>query len=114
MDKIIINDLELNCRIGVTEQERSESQRVHVCIEMQTDLHKASETDDLSQTIDYHAVAKQLKALVLQKQWNLIEAMAGDFAKMILQDFKPESVQIEIRKFILSETKWVAVKIVRP
>jgi dihydroneopterin aldolase len=81
---------------------------------METDFQKASETDDLSQTIDYHAVTKQLKSLVLQKQWNLIEAMAGDFAKMILQDFKPESVQVEIRKFILSDTKWVAVKIVRP
>jgi FolB domain-containing protein len=62
MDRILIEDLEVHFRVGVSEEERARPQRLLITVEMETDVGAAAAADDLQRTIDYSAVASRLIA----------------------------------------------------
>jgi 7,8-dihydroneopterin aldolase/epimerase/oxygenase len=113
VDQIIINELEVRVRVGVSEAERAKPQRLLVTVEMDHDFAAAARNDRLGATIDYHAVAVRLAAFGRRRSWKLIETLALDMAEMILREFKPQRVNIEIKKFILPQTRHVAVRVTR-
>lgn len=113
MDKIILADLEVWYRVGVPDEERAKPQRLLVSLEMNHDFTAAAASDDLSKTVDYHAVARRLLKFGDGREWKLIETLANDIAAMVLTEFGPASVIVEVRKFILPEARHVAVRIER-
>jgi dihydroneopterin aldolase len=114
MDQIIIQELEVHIRVGVPEVERAKAQRLLLTVELDHDFTAAARNDRLQETIDYHAVAVRLAGFGRRRSWKLIETLAVDMAEMILREFKPKKVSIEIKKFILPETRHVAVRVTRP
>lgn len=113
MDQIIIKELEVFMRVGVPEAERAQPQRLLVTVEMDLDCSAAARHDRIDETIDYHAVAVRLSNFGRRKTWKLIESLAVDMAGLILREFKPARVSIEIHKFILPQTRHVGVRITR-
>jgi FolB domain-containing protein len=113
VDQITIKDLTVFFRVGVPDEERSQPQRLLLTIELNHDFTAAARDDDLAKTIDYHALARRLQAFGWQRNWKLIETLAVDVAEMILRDYKPERVIVEIKKFILPETRYVSVRVSR-
>jgi dihydroneopterin aldolase len=113
MDKIIISDLEVFCRVGVPDEERSQPQRLLLAVELAKDLRNAAATDDLADTINYFAVTRRLLRFGDGRSWKLIEKLAADLAEMILNDFGPDAVSVEVKKFILPEARYVSVRIER-
>jgi dihydroneopterin aldolase len=114
MDQIIINELAVLVHVGVPEAERTTPQRLLVTVELDHEFTAAASHDSLQETIDYHAVAKRLASFGRRRSWKLIETLAVDMAEMILREFKPKRVTLEIKKFILPETRHVAVRVSRP
>lgn len=114
MDTILIEDLEVFYRVGVPDEERAEAQRLLVSVRMELDFARAAAGDDLSATIDYFAVCQRLLGLGEGRNWRLIETLAVEIADSILADFKPTSVGVEIKKFIIPEARFVAVRVRRP
>jgi len=114
VDQIIIQDLEVFYRVGVPNQERAQPQRLLLTIELEHDFTLAAKGDDLEKTIDYHRLSRRLIAFGEGREWKLIETLAVDLAAMILREFKPAQVLVEIKKFVLPEAKWVAVRVRRP
>ena len=112
MDKIIIHDLEVFYRVGVPDEERATPQRLLVGVEMIRDLAAAA-SDSLSKTIDYHSVTRRLLTFGESRSWRLIETLAEDIAKMVLAEFAPNTVSVEIKKFIVPEARFVAVQLTR-
>lgn len=112
-DQIHIEDLEVFYRVGVPEEERAKPQRLLLSITLFHDFHQAAATDDLRHTIDYYAVTQRLLKLGEGQTWRLIETLAHEIAELILREFRPSAVDVEIKKFILPETKWVSVKVRR-
>ena len=47
------------------------------------------------------------------REWKLIETLASDIANLVLREFAVESVTVEVQKFVLPETRYVAVRIER-
>jgi dihydroneopterin aldolase len=43
------------------------------------------------------------------REWKLIEKLAADIAAAILAEFQPQSVSVEVKKFIIPEARHVAV-----
>ena len=84
MDTIIIQDLEVRCRVGVPEAERAEPQRLLVTVQMESDFSAAAASDDLKHTVDYYAVSRRLLALGERGTWKLIETLAVEIAETIL------------------------------
>ena len=111
--EIIINDLEVFYRVGVSDEERSGPQRLLITVRMARDVSGATASDDLAQTIDYYAVTRRLLAFGEGRSWKLIEKLAADIAQMVLTEFRPESISVKVKKFIISEARYVAVQVRR-
>jgi dihydroneopterin aldolase len=111
---IIISELEVFYRVGVPDKERAKPQRLLLNLEIGYDFAQAAETDDVRNTIDYYSVCSRLLSFGENREWKLIETLANDIATMILEEFGVGRVQVEVRKFIVPQTNYVAVKLVRP
>ena len=114
MDQIIIQDLEVFYRVGVPDQERAQPQRLLLTVEMEHDFAPAVQADEVEKTIDYAHLSRRLLGFGDDCHWKLIETLAVDLAAMILREFKPERVAVEVKKFALPEARWVSVRVRRP
>jgi len=112
-DLILIDTLELSAHIGVPEEERQAPQRltVHLTLQPQRAFHDLG--DDIANTVDYFAVAKSVQALAREHPRRLLETLADEIAMHILGRFAVEAVEVELRKYILPDTAFVAVKLRR-
>ncbi len=107
-DRIHIEELELSARIGMSDDERAKPQRLTISITMWPAIGFDEMRDDLTRTIDYAAVAHEVQQFVRTRGDKLIETLADAIAAHLLSAFALERVQIELRKFVLAETKFVA------
>jgi dihydroneopterin aldolase len=112
-DEIHIAELELRARIGVTEAERETPQRLTVSMVLEPVRGFDSVHDDLAQTVNYSAVCRLVRALAGAEPRRLLETLALEIAGAVLTQFECASAEIELRKYILPDTKYVAVRIVR-
>lgn len=113
VDEIRIASLELKSRIGVTAAERRKAQRLTVSLTMVPVHEFGALEDDLSRTIDYSAVAKSIRKLSLARPRKLIETLAGEIADLVLDEFACRHVALELRKYVLKDTEYVAVRLRR-
>jgi FolB domain-containing protein len=111
VNKIIIKDLEVFFHVGVPDEERAQPQRLLITVEMEYDFSEAAKTDDLTRTIDYFAVTQRLLKFGEGRSWKLIEKLANDIAAVVINEFHARGVNMEIKKFIIPETKYVAVRL---
>jgi len=111
MDYICIHDLEVRYRVGVTDLERAQPQRLTLTVEMACDFSRLD--DQLERTIDYQAVCTRLLDFGRGQSWKLIETLAEELAGMILREFKPANVAVEVKKFVIPQAASVSVRITR-
>jgi|SRR5579859_7508950 len=109
--KISIVDLEVHYHVGVPDAERANPQRLLLTIEMTSDFAAAAKSDGIADTIDYYAVTQRLLKFGEGRSWKLIEKLASDLAEIILKEFKPHGVSVEVKKFIIKEAGYVSVKV---
>jgi 7,8-dihydroneopterin aldolase/epimerase/oxygenase len=109
MAQISIVDLEVSYRVGVPDAERARPQRLLLTVEMESDFSAASKTDSIADTIDYFAVSQRILKFGDGKSWRLVEKLAADICEMILAEFKPQSVTVEVKKFPIPQAKYVSV-----
>jgi dihydroneopterin aldolase len=113
MSQISIVDLEVFYRVGVPDSERAKPQRLLLTVELESDFSKATKTDSIADTIDYFAVTQRLLKFGDGRSWRLIEKLAADIADEILSEFKPQSVTVEVKKFVIPQARYVAVSLTR-
>jgi len=113
MSQISIVDLEVFYRVGVPDAERAQPQRLLLTVEMESDFSKAAKSDSIADTIDYFAVTQRLLKFGEGKSWKLIEKLAADIADAILSEFKPQSIAVEVKKFVIPQARHVSVKLTR-
>lgn len=96
MDKIIIKNAKFGCNIGVSKKEKKKKQEIIFDIELFLSIKKAS--DDINHTVNYSKVCKSIKKLTNKKEFNLIETIAEETAKMILENFDIKKVLVRVKK----------------
>lgn len=99
MDRIRIDGIVCQTRLGVTEEERSRPQRIILDVVLDLDLEEAVQSDDISRTCDYHRLVDSLQKAVEQSSFSLVEALAGDLCRQILSDERVFSTRVRVRKF---------------
>ncbi len=114
MDFITLADLEVWYRVGVPDAEREKPQRLALTIELGLDFRAAAATDDIAATINYFDLSQRLIAWGQGRSWRLIETLVVEVAEMILREYRPSTVTVEVRKFILPKTRYVSVRVTRP
>jgi len=112
MSEILIDSLRVKTWIGVPDAERMESQEIEIDIRIRPTRNFAEMQDDISLTVDYAAVCQRVSELARERPRRLIESLAQEIGDMILNEFGATSVEVEIRKFILPETRHVGVRCV--
>jgi len=112
-DCIFIQKLELRARIGVPDSERSQPQRLTANLVLEPIRGFSALDDRLENAVDYQRVCLAVQALAISGSRHLLETLAEEIAQMLLRDFLLAAVEIELRKFILPDTDFVAVKIRR-
>lgn len=99
MDKIIIKNLQCKCVIGDYAWERKRPQKIHIDVEVETNLGPASRQDKLDATmVDYNRLAKEVLLFVQNSSCHLIEALAEQVAQLCLEKFPVEAVKIRLAK----------------
>ena len=112
--KIAIVDLEVFYHVGVPEAERVKPQRLLLTVELDFDFSTAAGSDDLHDTIDYFAIGQRLLKFGDGREWKLIEKLAADIADLVLAEFKPPGVTVEVKKFPVPQARHVSVKLSKP
>ncbi len=113
-DRIMIHDLELISRIGISPGERAEAQKLRVTVGIEADLRKAAATDDLAHTVDYAVLAASIRRLAAEGERRLLETLAEEIAAHVLQHEPVRGVTVDLRKFVVPDTASVGVRIRRP
>lgn len=98
MDKIVLNGMQFYGYHGVLPEEKKVGQPFIVSVELPFDLTAAGVSDDLKDTISYAEVYGEVKKIVEEKQFNLIEALAHDIAITLLQKYDIPRVRVIIDK----------------
>ena len=113
MSRISIVDLEVFYCVGLTDEERAKPQRLLITVEMDFDFSLAASSDRIERTINYHTLAQRLLRFGEGKSWRLLEKLVTNLADMILKEFHPQTVTVEIKKFPLSQARYVSVTLTR-
>jgi len=112
MDKLLLQDIEIWTRIGVTPEERSKPQNLRVSVEIFTNLKTVADKDDPKAGIDYDRVISEVQNCATLER-RTIERLAEDIAEAVLKEFSPESVAVTVKKRPHPDLDFVSVTIHR-
>lgn len=86
LDSILLRDLVLHCLVGVTDAERLHRQPVTVNVEVFLDLHAASVSDDLVDTLDYAALYNEIVTIAEGASYVLLERLLHAIVRVCFTD----------------------------
>lgn len=112
-DRIFIENLRLNCRIGIGEEERRTPQEVVIDISVFTNLERAGRSDDVADSVNYRELKDRVSELVAGKEFLLLEGLAERVAELALEYPPVRSVSVKVRKGKYSGEPSIGVEISR-
>ena len=110
MSEIHINSLRVKTQIGVPDEERANWQEIELDITLTPNKDFETMEDVISETIDYAAVCMRVADIAADRPRLLIETLAKEIAKAMVHEFGANGASVELRKFILPQTRHVAVR----
>ena len=114
MDKIFINDLQVETVIGIFDWEREIKQTISINLEMEFDISKAAKSDDINDSLDYKKVSKRIISLCEKADSYLVENLIEKIAQVVLKEFPVSKVTVSLEKpGALRDSKSVGIKITR-
>lgn len=91
-DRITLTGLGAVGYHGVFEKERRSGQPFFVDLVLHMDLRPAGATDDLTRTVHYGEVAEMVREIIIGTRFQLIEALAEEIARSLLEAFPAVAV----------------------
>jgi 7,8-dihydroneopterin aldolase/epimerase/oxygenase len=98
LDCVFVRGLEFEGNHGYSAAERRGTRRFRVNLTMRLPLGNASESDRISDTVDYWKVSDIVVSLGTQSTFKLLEALAGAMATEIHKSYPKIEIEIEIEK----------------
>jgi len=83
---------------GLLEQERNEGSDFEVDCEYETGKPVRTDNETAETTIDYSLIYEDISLIVIQKRFNLLEALAEKLADLLYNKYSLERVKIRVRK----------------
>ncbi len=115
MDKILIKNLYAHGIIGVYDDERITPQAMLINITLYTDTHKAAQSDDLDDCINYDALSQKVRQHAETARRLTVEALAEDIAQLCLKEKGVKKAKVRVEKpEALNYVDLVGVEITRP
>ena len=98
MDQVIIKDLLVRGIIGINDWERVNLQDILINIVLFADLHRAGESDNIEDCVNYRTIAKKIQAHAENAKRLTVEALAADIARLCLEDPLVQKVRVRVEK----------------
>ncbi|MBN1348553.1 dihydroneopterin aldolase [candidate division KSB1 bacterium] len=98
IDALKINDMVFYAFHGLESCEKAQGQRFEVDVELALDLSHAGNSDRIEDTIDVNAVYEIIEEVVLEGDFNLVEAVAEHIAASLLNKVNINEVRVRVRK----------------
>jgi len=112
-DTILVSQLELLAHVGVPPSERGAVQRLTVSLRLIPTRGLSALADDIANTVDYASVCTAVRQQAESRPRRLIETLAEEIATLLLTRYPLRAVEVEVRKYIIPGTQYVAVSIHR-
>lgn len=98
MEIIKIKNLRLRTIIGINDWEREKKQDIIVNIKIAADFKKASQSDDIKDSVDYKTITKRIIVEVEKTNFFLLEKLANFILELIMENKKVISATVEVDK----------------
>lgn len=98
MDIVFIRELSIDATIGIYDWERQIRQTVVLNLEMGADVARAAASDAIEDTLNYKAVAKRLIQFVGDSEYQLVETLAEECARIVREEFGVPWVRLTLNK----------------
>jgi dihydroneopterin aldolase len=97
-DKILLQELEIPCIIGILPRERKKKQKIMIDLEFSTSVRRAARRDNLRDALNYQKIAGRATEFVSKSRFYLIETLAERLAQILLREFKLKSMTLRVSK----------------
>ena len=97
-DRILLRDIRFYGNHGATPEEQDVGQWYAVDLDLFLDLGPAGRADDLAATVDYGEVCRAVMELGSGRRFRLIEALAEEISRCVLNNRAVEGVRICVTK----------------
>lgn len=114
IDTVFIRGLHIETIVGIYDWERRVKQSIVLDVEMAADIRKAAASQNVSDTLDYHAIALRLDAFIQEQQFLLLETLAERCAELLQREFNIAWLRLCVTKpTAVSSAQGVGVQIER-
>jgi dihydroneopterin aldolase len=97
-DRITLAGVKIYPHIGITPEERSTPQECLADLTLWCSFEAAAKTDSLDQSIDYCQVLATMQTVAGAKKYHLLETLAYEIIKNVLQSYPILRARIRLRK----------------
>ena len=97
-DAIRLQNMPFYGRHGVNPEEQTLGQRFEIDVALFLDTRPAARQDDLRLTINYAHVYRDVKRIVEEERFDLIETLAETIAMHLGHQFAPYAIRVCVRK----------------
>ena len=98
MEVIRLNNMIFYAHHGYYQAERELGQKFEVDVEMECNLTRAIQTDNLKDTVNYREVYHRISEIFNSSKFTLLETLAEQIAQNLLKTFAIKSIRIRVRK----------------
>ena len=113
-DRLILQDVTAECRLGVHDWERAKPQPIWIDVECPIDAARAAASDDVREALDYAELVTAVRRVANSRMYVLLETVAEEVARHILRQFKTGRVRVRVKKRSLPDLDYAAVEVERP
>jgi dihydroneopterin aldolase len=83
---------------GVSKAEREAGTLLEFDVELELDLDRAAASDQVEDTVNYMEVHEEIRGVVRDRHFHLLESLAGTVADRLVERFGARRVQVRVRK----------------
>jgi dihydroneopterin aldolase len=98
VDIVYIKGLRAQAVIGVYDWERHVRQTLVIDLELASDAARAAATDAIADALDYAAISQRVLALVEGSEYQLIESLAEEIARVVMGEFGVRWLRVRVGK----------------
>lgn len=97
-ETIHIDNLHVECIIGIHPHEREQPQPLLVSVAIPADFAQAAAAERIEATLNYSAVAEAIREFVSAGQFQLLETLARGLARQLCDRFGLAGLHLHVRK----------------
>ena len=98
MDIVYIRGLRVDAIVGIHSHERETPQPVIIDLEMGWDTMRAAASDRIDYALDYEKVTAEVTQMIQTGEYQLVERMADEIARMLTRNFHIPWLRLTVNK----------------